>query len=172
MPKSVLALIQDFAAAKRAIKQLQDDIPRIIGTASVRAIKENFRMQGYDSGTGVTPWKPRTPGTDKRYDSRKSVKGSVYQSSNPILKQTGTLYNSIKYKVQGKLVYVGVDEALVPYAKKMNDGGPGKWGKNATDTPARKFMPADGEPPNQKILKAALKKISSQRDKAMKMFKK
>lgn len=167
---TVPALLSAFKAAKQAIIKLQEDIPRIIGNESVRVIKENFRLQGYDSGTGVAPWKPRSVATDLRYDKRYGVKASVYQSSNPILKQTGSLFNSVQYKVKGKSVFVGVDLGLVPYAKKMNDGGPGKWGKNATNTPRRQFMPENNGKPNAKMLKAALKKIQSQRDRALKAF--
>jgi hypothetical protein len=169
--KTIAQLIADMKAAKEAMKKLQADIPRIIGNESVKAIKDNFRLQGYDSGTGVSSWKARSQATNTRYDKRKGVKGSVYQSSNALLKQTGVLYNAVQYKVQGKLVFVGVDLGAVPYAKKMNDGGPGKWGKNATNTPPRKYMPANGEPPNAKMLKRVVKKIGSERDRALNNFK-
>ena len=170
--KTIAQLLSDFKTAKEGVRKLQADIPRIIGVESVKAIKQNFRAQSYDSGTGTTPWKERSADTNKRYDKRYGVKGSVYQSSNPLLKQSGVLYNSVQYKVQGRLVFVGVDLGAVPYAQKMNDGGPGKWGKNATNTPARKYMPADGEPPNVKILKAVVKKVNSERNKIMAPFKK
>jgi hypothetical protein len=170
--KSIANCISDFKAARQDMKKLQADIPKIVGSEAVKVIKANFRLQGYDSGSGVTPWKDRSAATNKQYDQRKGVKGSVYQSSNKLLKQSGVLFNVVKYQVQGKLVYVGVDLGLVPYAKKMNDGGPGKWGKNSTNTPARKYMPDDGEGPNVKMLKAAFKKIQSQRDRALKQFKK
>lgn len=169
--KSIADLISDFKASRKALKQLQDDTPRIIGTSAVRVIKQNFSLQGYDSGIGVTSWKPRSPATNLRYDKRQGVKGSTYQSSNALLKQTGNLYNAIQYKVSGKLVFVGVDLGAVPYAKKMNDGGPGKWGKNVTNTPARKYMPGKNEGANAKMLKDALKKIQSQRDRALNPFK-
>jgi phage gpG-like protein len=164
-------LINDWKISRGALKKLEERTPSIIGNEAVRAIKNNFRIQGYDSGTGVTAWKPRSPETNKRYDKRTGVKGSVYQSSNPLLKQTGSLYNSVKYKVNGNLVFVGVDLGLVPYAQKMNEGGPGKWGKNSTNTPARPFMPKNNEPPNPKILKAVFNKIKSEREKALQNFK-
>lgn len=169
--KSIPDLISDFKAAKEAMKKLQEKVPRIIGNEAVKSIKANFRLQGYDSGTGVTNWKPRSIDTNKRYDKRYGVKGSVYQSSNPLLKQTGVLYNSVQYNVKGKLVFVGVDLGQVPYAQKMNDGGPGKWGKNSTNTPARQYMPKPNQGPNPKMLKAILKKIKSERDRALANFK-
>jgi hypothetical protein len=169
--KTLAQLLADMKAARAAMKALQDKLPRIIGNESVKVIKDNFRLQGYDSGTGVTPWKQRSQATNTRYDKRYGVKASVYQSSNQLLKQTGVLYNAIQYKVQGKLVFIGVDLGVVPYAQKMNDGGPGKWGKNATQTPARKYMPAKNEPPNAKMLKRIIKKVESERDKALSNFK-
>jgi len=169
--KSITDLVNDFKAAKDAMKRVQENIPRIIGNEAVKVIKDNFRLQGYDTGTGVSPWKQRSQATITRYDKRSGVKGSVYQSSNQLLKQTGNLYGAIQYKVQGKAVFVGVDLGVVPYAQKMNDGGPGKWGKNATKTPARKYMPAGNEPPNAKMLNAFIKKLNYERDKALANFK-
>jgi hypothetical protein len=171
MAKSLAQLLVDMKAAKEAMKKLQGNIPRIIGNEAVKVIKQNFALQGYDSGAGVTAWPQRSPATNHRYNKRYGVKGSVYQSTNPLLKQTGILYNAIQYKIQGKLVYIGVDIGAVPYAEKMNTGGPGKWGKNATNTPARKYMPAKNEPPNTKMLRAIIKKIKSERDRALAPFK-
>jgi phage gpG-like protein len=170
--KPISTLIAEMKAAKEAMKKLESQIPRIIGNEAVKVIKDNFRLQGYDSGSGVTKWMPRSPETNYRYNKRYGVKGSVYQATNPILKQTGVLYNSVQYKVQGKLVFVGVDLGLVPYAQKMNDGGRGKWGKNTTFTPKRKYMPSNNEPPNAKMLKKIIKKIGAERDRALAPFKK
>jgi hypothetical protein len=169
--KSIQQLVSAFKASKEAMRRLQDKVPRILGNESVRVIKQNFSLQGYDTGTGVQNWKPRSQDTNKRYDKRYGVKGAVFQSSNPILKQTGALYNAIQYKVQGKLVFVGVDLGVIPYAQKMNEGGPGKWGKNQTNTPARPYMPKKNEGPNPKIINKSIKKIDSEREKALREFK-
>jgi hypothetical protein len=168
--KSMQNLLNDWQNATRNMQKLGNDIPRIFGNEGVKVSKDNFKLQGYDSGTGLKSWPARSETTNKRYDKRSGVKGSVYQSGNPLLTQTRDLYNAIKYYLQGKRVTVGVDLTLIPYAKKMNEGGPGTWGKNATNTPARPFIPTDG--PNVKILKAAGKKIESERNKALKEFKK
>lgn len=170
--KSLSQLINDMRSARAAMKKLEEDTPRIIGSAAVKVVKNNFKIQGYDSGAGVKTWPKRSPDTNKRYDKRKGVKGSVYQSSNPILKQTGVLYNSVDYKVKGKLIFVGVNEDVVPYAQKMNDGGPGTWGKNKTNTPARQYLPRPNEGPNLKMLRIIKNKINSERDRALAPFKK
>lgn len=170
MAKSLSQLISDIRIARDNVEKLQKDIPRIFGNESVKVIKENFKLEGYDSGTGVQKWAARSPYTNKSYDNRHGVKGSVYQSGNPILSQTLNLYNNTKYYLQSKSVSVGYDLTLVPYAKKMNDGGTGSWGKNKTDTPARPILPTDK--PNLKILKRVLNKVERERNKAMKLFKK
>lgn len=161
--KSLSQLLSDWRQSRQAMEKLTNDLPRIIGTSAVRVVKENFKLQGYDSGTGVNGWEARNPKTDKAYDKRHGVKGSVYQSSNPLLMQTRNLYNSIKYSIINKTVIIGVDLTLVPYAKRMNEGGNG--------IPPRKYIPGTGESPNPKILKAIYKKVDSERDKALNTFK-
>jgi len=84
--------------------------------------------------------------------------------------QTLDLYNGIRYYLQSKSVKVGVDITLVPYAERMNNGGAGNWGKNSTETPACPFIPTDE--PNFKILKRVVKKVNSERNKALKIFTK
>lgn len=162
--KSISQLLTDWRTARARMEKLSNDAPRIFGAESVKVVKDNFRIQGYDSGTGVKTWESRKASTNKAYAKRWGVKGSVYQASNPLLQQTRNLYNAVKYVVAGRQVDVGINLSLIPYAEKMNKGGNG--------TPARKFIPANGEPPNPKILKAAHKKIVSERDNAMKDFKK
>ena len=162
--KSLSQLLTDWRQSRQAMETLNNNLPRIIGTSAVKVVKENFKLQGYDSGTGVNGWEARNPKTDKAYDKRHGVKGSVYQSSKPLLEQTRNLYNSVKYAVMNKLVNIGVDLGLIPYAKRMNEGGGG--------IPPRKYIPGPGEPPNPKILKAIYKKVDFERDKAMNIFKK
>lgn len=160
--KPLSQLLTDWRATRAGMEKLTNDIPRIIGNVSVKAVKDNFRIQGYDSGSGVRSWVKRKASTDKAYAKRWGVKGSVYQASNPLLEQTRNLYNAVMYVVAGRRVDVGVDLSLIPYAKKMNEGGNG--------TPARPYISVNA--PSAKILKEAQKKIVSERDKLMKDFKK
>jgi hypothetical protein len=186
--KSLSQLLADWRKAKTAIEKLTNDMPRIIGNESVKVVKENFKLQGYDSGNGVTPWQPRKAVTDAAYDrgriryanGKKSkyrhgpggYRGSVYNSENKLLLQARVLYNGIKYIVNSKRsVTIGVDDALIPYGRKMNEGGPGKWGKRPTMTPARKFMPTPGEKPNAKILAKIFNKIERERKRILRDFK-
>ena len=146
------------------------DLPKIIGIESVKVVKDNFKVQGYDNGLGVQGWPQRSAKTNKAYSLGRTkgkqgrYKGSVYQATNPLLLQTRNLYNSVKYGFAGKTVNIGVDTGLIPYAKAMNEGGRG--------IPARKYIPANGEPPNVKILKKIYGKIDRHRDKIMQNFKK
>ena len=148
-------------------------MPRIMGSECVKVVKQNFRLQGYDSGQGVDTWKSRDPKTDAAYDKgktkgkdgklskyrsgkNKNYKGSVYQSSNPLLLQTRNLFNSVKSVIIGKTVNIGVDLGLIPYAQKMNE--------------QRKFIPTDHA--NKKMMDAIAKKVNSERNKALKDFQK
>ena len=164
--RSLNQLLSDWRQSEAAMKKLQDNTPRIVGNESVKAIKENFKLSGYDTGSGVTGWKERKESTNKSYDSRHGVKGSVFNSENPLLIQTHNLYNSIRYQAGPTVVNIGVDLGLIPYAKAINEGD------DKTGMPARKYIPANNEPPNPKILKRILKKITFERDRAMGLFKK
>lgn len=161
--KSLTNLLSDWRAARARMEKLAADTPRIIGVESVRIVKQNFQLQEYDSGIGGTQWPARAAKTNKAYDRRGQYKGSVYNSSSKLLLQTRNLFRNVRFTVIGKNVQVGVNLSLVPYAKIQNEGGHG--------IPARKFIPANGEPPNRKILKAVVKKIVFERDRAMKDFK-
>jgi hypothetical protein len=177
--KPLSQLLTDWRNSRIALQKLDNDIPRIIGNEAVRAIKSNFKIQGYDNGRGVRGWVHRAAKTDKSYDRGKNqtssgpsryrtgknstYKGSVFSSSNPLEVQTHNLLNSVKYKAFGRRVFIGVDTGLVPYAKIQNEGGRG--------IPARQYMPKPSDPPNPKMLKQIDRKIVSQREKALALFK-
>ena len=178
--KSIRELINDWNGTTARMNKAIESLPRIIGNEAKRVVRQNFKLQGYDSGHGITKWKARDPKTDKAYDRGKTInkygkqskyrknpgvyKGSVFSSQNPLLEQTRTLYNGIKYVVNGKSVIIGVDLGLIPYAKNQNEGGKG--------IPERQYQPKPEEPPNEKILNAIQKKYEFEREKAMKGFKK
>lgn len=171
--KPIANLLADWREARKRMEELSGKMPRIMGAESVKVVKDNFRLQGYDSGTGVRKWRKRSEATDKNYERRAGgVKGSVYQADNEILMQSRNLFNSQKYVAIGNKVEIGSDATLVPYAQKMNEGGPGHWGKNPTNTPARQFIPKFNQGPNLKILKAIKEKLKFERDKALEKFKK
>lgn len=185
--ESMSALLANWRQASDKMKKLSADTPRIIGNECMKSVKENFALQGYDSGYGVEPWDKRSEKTDKAYDrgkytltrgprkgqqskyrtgANKTFKGSVYSSQNPILEQTRNLYNSVTYSIAGNQVFTGVLRntrgPVLQYAKKMNEGGNG--------TPARKYIPKPDEPPNPKMLKKVKKKIEFERGRAMAGF--
>jgi hypothetical protein len=165
--KSIRQLQTDFNNAANAYKKLDAQLPRIIGIEAVKVIRLNISdVHGYDSGNGVEKWQDRSPVTNMIYDKRQGVKGSTYNSGNPLLFQTHKLFNSIKSLISGKVVEIGVNLNSVPYALALNEGNP------AQHLPKRKFIPANGEPPNKKILTAVSRKFIYERDKAFKAFKK
>lgn len=200
--KSLAQLQADFAKAAQKTEQLQTMLPSIIGAEAVKVVKQNFDLQGYDSGAGFTPWRQRADVTNQAYDynrvanaftvrskgkgrgqfltpsgrkskARNKYKGSVYSSQNKIMLQTRNLYRNLTYFAGSKRVTVGVNETLIVYAKKLNEGGRGTWGKKATThTPARQFQPYPNQPPNKKILTAVDKKVKYEQYQAMKDFRK
>jgi hypothetical protein len=198
MSKSLFDLINDIRRKSAAIKTMQENAPRTIGVESVRILKQNFQKQGYDSGTGVKMWAKRAKVTDTAYSYNRNAsyrtpklgkkskyknpyKGSVVNASRPILTQTGNLRDSINFNVSGKSVIIGVfartvtingktKDSLV-YAKKINEGGSGKWGHASTHTPARQYMPRPEDGPNKKIIDASIKKIDYEVSKIMDEWK-
>lgn len=190
-------LLRDFQKARQNVDALLKKTPDIIGVESVKAVRDNFRVQGYDEGKGVTKWQPRKESTNKSYDRGKTInprtgklskyrtgknsvfKGSVYSSSNPILIQTHTLMNSIQYKKAGNVVWVGVSgnfTGINPQRGTSTSTPISTYGQAINEglghQPKRKFMPTKNEGPNQKILKNVKKKIDHETNKAMKQFSK
>lgn len=139
--KSLLDLTRDFHNARKMYEKLNADTPRIIGIIGVKVINENFNLQGFAANEGaVQKWKPRSKVTNKIYDSRHGVKGSVYSSQNPILWQTGDLKDGVHYIASGKRVRIGVNLNIVPYAKLMNEGGLVKFGSRTVRIPQRRYL--------------------------------
>lgn len=178
---SLEQLLSDFRQARRDHDQMMKNAPRIIGVESVRIVKANFLIQGYDSGHGVEPWQARKAATNKAYDKGRTInaktgklskyrtgknanfKGSVFSSSKPLLRQTLNLYNSIQYTISGGYVFIGVNLSLVPYAKAHNLG--------LNHEPKRQFMPDTNQGINKKMIDAVNRKLKFETDNIMKRFK-
>lgn len=170
--KPLSQLLADWRLTKDNMEKIARNLPRIIGTEAVRVIKDNFRLGGYDDGNSVQKWEPRNDRTNNRYDKRYGVKGSVANSDNKVLEQSGDLRDSVGYQAEGKLVKIGVDLLLIPYAEIHNAGLIGKaWGKYAFKMPKRKYMPEESEGPNKKIMAAIEKKLNFEIMRAMRLFK-
>lgn len=134
-------LTREFRNAKNLFEKLSNDTPRIMGKIGVDVVRENFTAQGFVESVGpAQKWKDRSPATNKMYDSRKGTKGSVYNSSNPILVQTGNLKDGVTYQASQRQVKIGVNLNTVPYAKIMNEGGQTKFFKHTVTMPARKYL--------------------------------
>ena len=183
--KDLATLQRDIAEARKGMQALNENLPRIIGVETVKIIKQNFDMQGYDSGKGFEKWTPRKPATNAAYDrgrtritrgpntgklskyrsgKNSTYKGSVYSSAKPILDQTGTLKNSIHYRAMKRRVFIGVNLSEVPYAEAHNAG----WNHE----PRRQFMPYRAQMGNPKILGVMRKRIDYEQAKVMRLFKK
>jgi phage gpG-like protein len=122
--KSLQDLQKRFQEIKSGIEtKIKNDISRKVGIEAVKMAKQNFKDQGFTTGSGTNSWEKRKPSTNKAYDKRRGVKGTVFRSSNPILRQTGKLYNSIHYEIIDKLIWIGLNEKEMPYGRIHNDGG-------------------------------------------------
>jgi hypothetical protein len=178
------------------MKQLEGNMLKIIGVESVRLIKANFGLQGYETGGTWAKRKQvtntfyeynrtaayRTPKLGKRSKFKNPLKGSVVSSKNPILVQTGNLRDSITYRASGKIVSIGVFPNFIKagakvashtYAKKMNEGGEGSWGLHAkTHTTSRQFMPRPGQPPTPNMVKVYIKSYEMELSRIMGDWKK
>lgn len=171
--KSLSQLVRDWRKSADQVQRVRQLLPRIIGNECLQVVRDNFRLQAYDTGQGRTKWEKRKDSTNKRYDSRKGVKGATFNSGNKILRQTGNLYDAITYRVTGQSVRIGVDDNIIKYAKIHNEGGQGNaFGKHKFTMPKRQFMPTDAEGPNKKMLGRITSKIAFEIDKALKPFKK
>lgn len=165
--------------ADRLRAHLQDINRRIAQAMGPLVKNENGSGAVHNGGTPKKPRASKSAGQKKveqiakgaKRPRNSTYKGSVYSSLNPILRQTGSLFRSIKYWVSGdgKTVKVGSDDTdvgpgnrIIKYATAMNDGVPSK------NIPARQFIPMDR--PNKKMIDAFLKKFDYERRKVMKNF--
>lgn len=193
-------LLADLRRGVNDMSRLNRRVPSIVGVESQKVIQENWTIQGYDSGSGVTPWKEREPKTNRAYDKRSGgIKGSVINSDSKILRQSGNLEDHITYRPKPKGVDVGVDLGIVPYAQIHNEGGTihikekmtifrtyngrivsqknwrfkarvVKVGAHVIKMPKRQFMPLPGEGMNPKMGKRIKSKLSYEYDLVMKNF--
>lgn len=199
--KTLDNLLADFRRAREQMDRLDAKLPNIIGVEALKVIDKNFASESYDTGFGKTKWAPRSPATNKSYDKRSGVAGSVFNSSNKLLEQTGNLHDGIKKKVLGRTVWIGVNLTKVPYAKIHNEGGRIRIGitrrvlyfkkgggfakkgehdykkkkavaAHSITMPQRQYMPKPGEKSNPAIMKASYRKLQFERDRIMRPFKK
>ena len=118
--KTLKDLENDFKTLQDNYKKLDEQIPRIAGITAVK-----YFRAGIDAGNDIngSQFASRKPKTNEAYDRRgKSYKGGKFNSGNPVLKQTGNLYDGIKFTTSGNTVTVGLDTKKVKYAQAHNEG--------------------------------------------------
>lgn len=162
--KSMDDLISDFNKAHKAMVNLNNRLPRIIGHEAIEDIHHNFDTESYNNGNTVTAWPERSEKTNTAYDRRYGVKGSVFNSANPLLVQTGNLKDAITFMVKNGGVKIYVDLDKVPYAQVHNEG--------SDKIPQRQYMPTGEEGPGTGLLMKVQKKIDFERDKILAPFRK
>ena len=170
--KSMRDLLNDWKDTKKSVQKLDTEAPRVFGVESVRIVRQNFTLQGYDSGAGVKAWPKRSSKSNAKYDHHPFYRGTVYSSRSPLLMQQRKLYYGVQYWAQRSRVNVGVEQSLVPYAKLMNEGGWSVWLGDRINIPPRQYIPKPSESVNPKIITACTRKYDTMLKKAMKTFKK
>lgn len=191
MAKTLKDLLDDIKKTNADLKKFETKAVRIAGTESVRWIRLNFTNQSYKGAK----WKPRLDKTNKAYDRRSGVKGSVFNSKNPILRQSGNLYDGIRYRAVSRNAYIGFDTNRIPYGRIHNEGGtiyvrnkvtlrsfftglkPQKKKKKSDAQtiirmPKRQFMPKPSEPTDPDLLKMVNDKVFFEQEKLFSTFKK
>lgn len=122
--KDLRDALNDIREARQMMEKLNDRLPDIIGVEALAVIDLNFEHESYDTGNGKQRWKERAPATNRAYDNRSGgLKGSVFNSGNKILEQTGNLRAGVRKKREGRNVFIGVNLLKIPYAKIHNEGG-------------------------------------------------
>jgi len=140
--KPISALIHDISELQKKTEELQKKMPRVVGKLGVDAMKRNFVLQGFVGMGTFTQWKDRSQYTNTIYDNRVkyNLKGSVYNSKNPILTQTGNLKSSLTYRINDNEINIGCNLNQIPYAKINNEGGAKKFGNKWVRIPKRQFL--------------------------------
>lgn len=157
--------LKDFREAWIAMEKLNSKLPTVAGVEALRVIEKNFDNESYDTGNGKVKWEARSEKTNAAYDKRYGVRGSVFNSANKLLRQTGNLFDSIRKRVAGMVVFIFFDTKKVPYGQVHNEGDSEK------NIPQRQFMPMPNEPENPAIMKALFRKYSFERERIMRKFK-
>lgn len=163
--KNMQDAVNDFRKVSAELQKLNDRLPVVIGNVALATIAKNFETESYNDGSGAVKWEPRKAATNKAYDKRQGVKGSVFSSSAPILDQTSNLKDSIRKKVRARSVFVGFDTNKIPYGEVHNEGNPAKG------IPRRQFMPRPTDPANYLIMRIILAKAKYEHEKILRPYK-
>lgn len=92
---------------QRQCEQAQKAAPAILGNAVANDIRQNFIRQGLMTDNGLQRWKPSEA-------ARKEGRRTLIKSA--------ALMNEVHFEVQGNTAYVGVNNNLIPYAARHNEG--------------------------------------------------
>ena len=188
--RGIRQAIADFRKMREEMSTLERNLPVIIGNEVLAFIHGNFDRQAYNG----KKWEKRSPATDAAYDRRGSYKGSVYNSSNPILHQTGNLEDEVHKEVQGRKVFIGINENRIPYGRIHNEGGQigvgarrvyfhqGRFAKkhlasssstaraHNINMPQRQYMPRPSDPEDPVLMRRIGAKILTRRNRIMRKF--
>jgi hypothetical protein len=175
---TLLDLENDLSTMEKEMRGLVGRFNTIIGQESVKIIKENFDLQGYDDGVSFKVWAERSEVTNNWYDSGVSAnrkgKSVLYKSTNPILTQSKNLkIDSLQYRARKGEVDVGVYRSVVMLNGEPHDAVEyGQENNEGTSiVPQRQFMPMPDEGANEKMAANFLGRWKWEEQKIMSKFK-
>lgn len=103
-----MATKHNFKSVVDRYKRLKTRLPAIVGTEAVKFAMDNFRKQGFDTGSGVNKWPRRKPGAPR-------------DKGRALLVDTGKGKRSIRAQVVSPTrVHITTD---TDYMGVHNDGG-------------------------------------------------
>jgi phage gpG-like protein len=127
MARDLKFLAEDMRWNAAEVNKMMQDVPRLIAGAAIKMKDANFSAQGFiENGSVATPWPKRK-------------KETVRSTGKRVLHSTSMLRDSVKSRIAGKRISVGVDLAKVPYAQIHNEGGKAGRGLKA-EMPERKYL--------------------------------
>lgn len=127
MARELKFLAADMRKHAAEVSKMMEAAPRIIAGAAIKMKDANFSAQGFiENGKVANPWPKRKKETTRTEGKR-------------VLHSTGTMQDSVKSKIAGRRIHLGVDLAKVPYAQIHNEGGKAGRGLKA-EIPERKYL--------------------------------
>lgn len=127
MPRNLNFLAEDMRRHAAEVNRMMQAAPRIIAGAAMKMKDANFSAQGFiENGSVANPWPRRKKETTRTQGKR-------------VLHGIGTMQDSVKSRIAGKRISLGVDLAKVPYAQIHNEGGKAGRGLKA-EMPERKYL--------------------------------
>ncbi|MDX9703916.1 MAG: phage virion morphogenesis protein [Candidatus Auribacterota bacterium] len=110
MARDLKFLAEDVKKHSADVGKAISEMPRVIAGAAIKMKDANFSAQGFvENGRAVSPW-PKRKSETTRSDGKR------------ILHSTGNMQDSVRKRISGNRISIGIDLGKVPYAHAHNEG--------------------------------------------------